>query len=361
MLNYTFVRITIIITVVWLSCVISGCKKAAPKVDSTQLESGHSTERSESGSVKNEVPKILVVHSYYTDYEWVNAVNRGIRMVISPSMGELEFYYMDTKRRADEAWKQQKGREVLDLIEQWQPTVVITVDDNAQAYVGRFLVGKESPAVVFCGVNAEPEVYAYPASNVTGVLERLHFSQSVALLKEIMPSVQKIAVMSDDCVTSKGAFKHIRSQPSEGVDVVDMRLIKTFADWQSAVKHFSNTVDAIAVYTYHTLQGDGDDLQSVSGREVMNWTIEHSDIPVLGFLTFTIDDGSLCGVLESATEQGQLSAQLAKQILDGTAISELPVVIGTAGQKMVNLTSARKYQITIERDILKSVDLIIEE
>lgn len=310
-------------------------------------------------SADSEGPKkVLVVHSYFTDYEWVNAINRGIRMSISPQACDLEFFYMDTKRRTGESWKKQQGAAALELIEDWQPDVVITVDDNAQAYVGRHLVGKDRPVVVFCGVNHEPQTYGYPASNVTGVLERLHFSQSLAFLKMLLPTAQRVVVLSDDSPTSEGALNYCRTQFTHGVDVVDMRTIKMFDQWKAAVKDYGSTVDAIAVYTYHTLQA-GEAAESVPPAEVMDWTVGNSDVPILGFLTFAVDDGSLCGVLESGVEQGQLAGDLVGRFWAGTPIRDIPIVTGSRGQTMVNLSSAKKYGIDIAPEILSTVDLVV--
>jgi len=42
-----------------------------------------------------------------------------------------------------------KGKEALQVIGQWVPDVVITVDDNAQEYVGKMLAQEGNVPVVF--------------------------------------------------------------------------------------------------------------------------------------------------------------------------------------------------------------------
>ena len=84
--------------------------------------------------------KVLVVHSYHHEYEWVAEISGGINEVLKDKNVELEYYYMDTKRKTDEAWKEESGRAALEKVTAWQPNVVIAVDDNAQLYFAKNLL-----------------------------------------------------------------------------------------------------------------------------------------------------------------------------------------------------------------------------
>lgn len=139
-------------------------------------------------SCEKSLGKVLVVHSYSKDYEWVNDISDGIKDIFDGKNTELKFHYMDTKRRTNEAWKEESGKITLKKVTDWQPDVVIAVDDNAQIYFAKNLVDKEKPMVVFCGVNADPSEYGYPAKNVTGILERPHFTATLKQFKRIMPT-----------------------------------------------------------------------------------------------------------------------------------------------------------------------------
>lgn len=337
-------------TIALFAALLSGCGKQLPQ-DSASKEPS----RPEAA-----VQKVLVVHSYHPEYEWVAAINRGLQMAILPSDAWVETCYMDTKRRTDKGQMEQAGKEAMELIDEWQPDVVITVDDDAQRYVGSILAGREKPAVVFCGVNAEPEKYGYPASNVTGVLERLHFNESLAFLKSICPNAQRTVVLTDHSSTSFAVIDYIKSLPVGVMDVVDFVTPETFGQWQDAVLRYSEEVDAISVYVYHTVKRDAESEVSMPAREVMAWTAEHCPVPILGFLVFSVDDGSLCGVLESAVEQGQLAGEMAVAILHGTRPDELPIVTGTRGQKMLNMKMASKLGIEVSPEILNTIDVVVD-
>ncbi len=97
--------------------------------------------------------------------------------------------------------------EGLRTIAQFDPDVVIAVDDEAQEYVMRRFAGKARPKVVFAAIDHEPAEYGYVgAANVTGVAEGL----PLAAIRDLLHYVKKgqpvrLAVLSDTSPTGQGA------------------------------------------------------------------------------------------------------------------------------------------------------------
>ena len=300
--------------------------------------------------------KVLLVHSYHAEYEWVASVTRGVKSALMGHNVDLQIFYMDTKRHNDEAWKKRSGDEAKRVVDDWRPDVVIASDDNAQAYFAKDYVGKSAPQIVFTGVNAEAADYGYPASNVTGVLERANFTASLELLKKIMPQARRVAVVNDNSLTSAVTLAYFKQQRAP-LEVVSWDMLNTFPEWQEAVQRAQTTADAIAIYNYHTIHQEGH-TESMVPQEVMAWTVANSRIPIIGFLTFTVDDGSLCGFLESAAEQGRLAGKIATEMLDGKTAQDIPMVTGVEGQTMVNLATARQLGIEIPETLLKTIDIV---
>jgi ABC-type uncharacterized transport system substrate-binding protein len=305
--------------------------------------------------------KVLLVHSYSPEYGWVKSITRGVRVVLDSQNVDLQFFYMDTKNNPGKDWMVQKGNEAKMVIGQWNPDVIITVDDNAQEYVGKNLAQEGKIPVVFCGVNASPQRYGYPASNVTGILELPHFKESMSFLKKVLEKDRplRLVVMSDSSVTTDYAFDAMKAQIDFEVDVLDWCKPVTFDEWKRIVKDCQSRADAIAVYVYHTVLPSPDSKQSINPEEIISWTIHNSDIPILGFLPFAAEDGSLCGVLESGMEQGKIAGQMALKILKGAAPASLEIQTSPAGQPMLNLDMARKLGIQVSDDVISQVDILI--
>ena len=304
--------------------------------------------------------KVLLVHSYDTSYPWVDAITQGVRRAFSGEPIELQIYYMDTKRQTDAAWKTAAGQKAQAIVTEWQPDAVIAADDNAQEFFARQYVGQTTPQFVFCGVNEELDRYGYPAKNITGILERPHMVETVALLQLLCPDVQRIAVISDDSPTSVGALRYIRRCKLDSCEIVLCETPRTLAEWQDAVRRSQAVADAIAIYTYHTVQRT-EDAPPLPPKELMGWTVDNSHVPVVGFFSFAIDDGALCGYLESGVEHGLRAGEMTLQILDGARAGDLPVVTALDGQSVLNLTTARKLGLTVPAALLRETDILVGE
>jgi ABC-type uncharacterized transport system substrate-binding protein len=298
---------------------------------------------------------ILVLHSYHPQYEWVASINKGIRAVLEPLHAEVNYIYMDTKRHTDEAWKRRVGRETLEYIAQHSPDLVIAVDDNAQEYVARHLVNSDRP-VVFCGVNSDPDKYGYPAENVTGILERPLWRESLGLLQQVYP-VKRIAVLSSDDPTSEGALHYMQQLFVDEV-ISDWLLVSGFDEWKAAVTQLNEKVDAVGIYMFHTIKTN-EASQSLPPGQVMQWTRRHAEIPIIGFFDFTVYEGALLGVVEDGEEIGKQAAMYAVDILRGTPFSSLPVIKTERGIGLINRSAARRLDIDIEH--INLADIVICE
>ena len=302
--------------------------------------------------------KILLVHSYSAEYPWVASITQGVMDAVKDSSVDVEIFYMDTKRQTSPEWKARSGKLAIKKIEQWHPEVVICAADNAQIFVTQKYAGKEKPQFVFCGVNGEPADYGLLASNVTGIIERPHFNASLDYLKAIVPNIRKAAVISDNGPTSIGGMEVISRANSE-VKILDYHLIGSFDVWKQRVKQYNVDADVLCVYKYETIKDKGSE-QSLLPKDVMEWTRMNGIIPTIGFFDFAIEDGLLCGVVESGEEHGWEAANMALQILSGTSPMALPIKTTRKGLKMLNLKTAKHLGISIPEQIIKDADKVVE-
>lgn len=302
-----------------------------------------------------ETGRILVVHSYNPEYLWCQLINRGLSNGWSSTPLDVQYYYMDTKRNTSEAWKKQAGEKAISLVNTYHPDVLVLADDDAQQYVGTTYVDGDLP-VVFCGVNADPSKYGYPARNVTGFIERPPLEEGLAFL-ELFKPCRRIAFLSNDDPTSLGAMIYSKNTYF-GNAIVDWRLIDTFSGWKRKIEEYNETMDAILLYTYHTLRDDEGNY--VEPSDVMAWTREHAKIPILTFSEFGVPDGAQLGVVESGVEFGERTADYVLRILSGISPDALPVSRNSHFRRMINVETARKLNLECPPSLLEGVEVIGE-
>jgi ABC-type uncharacterized transport system substrate-binding protein len=273
---------------------------------------------------------------------------------------EMKIFYMYTKRKPDEASRVAAGKEAAKIVAEWKPDIVIASDDAAQRYFASRYAGDDNLPIVFCGVNGDVKDYGYPASNVTGVLERPYFEETLKFLALLRPGFKRIAIISEDSSTTELDSRFVRTAPPP-FEVQSYTTCKDFDEWQKAVKDAQDKADAIGVCTYHAVKRTGTN-DNMPPAEIMQWTIANSALPVVGFLDFVVENGALCGVVESGEEQGLCAGRLAKMILGGKKASEFPIVEQEVNsRKILNIDTAQKLGIAVPDYLYQFVEIVHTE
>ena len=292
--------------------------------------------------------RVFKVFSYHPEYNWVAEEMEGVDGVFQDEPIITESFFMDTKRKTDEAWKLKMADSAMKMINQFNPDLLMVFDDNACEYVATQFIGTDLP-VVFCGMNSDPSHYGFPTKNITGVTEEYPLPNIVELLQELVPDAQKVAFISDDSPTSIGVVEDIRKM-EEPVEVVDIKTTNDFNEWKATIEGWQDQVDAIGIITYHTL-ADTATCESMNPAEVMRWTTENNRLPDFSSFDFAVYDGALCSYYIPGNEQGAMAAGMALEILQGKSPAVISITFPTEGIKLVNRERANQLDIEIPEGI----------
>lgn len=313
-----------------------------------------------SNTVGEEPIRILHVMSYHSPWQWTDDQLAGFKEGLGEVNAEYRIIQMDAKRNSSEEWIAQISQEAHETIETWQPDLIYLNDDLAQKQVAKDYVNTDIP-IVFSGVNADPSEYGFTGSrNVTGVLEQEHFLASVELLLDMAPEVKRIAVVIDDDPTWDGVVARMHAQESKlpaGVEIVRWDKFLTYADYQEAIAEYQTEVDAIALLGVFTFKDENG--ENVPFEEVLQWTVENSNLPDFAFWDSRIPYGTLATVTVSGYEQGLAAGKLAHKILvDGVSPAELEMKPTVKGRPVINLARAKQLGLTLDSSLLLSADVI---
>lgn len=308
--------------------------------------------------------RVFIVHSYHQDFVWTRLVNQGVAAALKGLNVTTQMDYMDAKRSPGPESLHQAAAEARKRIEAFRPQVVIAVDDAAQQYlVVPHLRDRPGPQVVFCGLNAPPSSYGYPASNVSGVRERWHFRDGFALLRQLAPKTRSVAFLVEDTETGRSAAADLLAEQRQGgpyaLQLAGVEKVQSFQQWQRLVRQYQTRADALALPLYHSLI-DEDTGQVVSPEQVMDWTHSVNTLPTLGLLDYAREHGLLCGVLESGQEQGYLAGSMAREVLTrGVKAGSLPLRVNKRGVVLVNLKTAQRLGLVVPFGLIESAGVVV--
>jgi ABC-type uncharacterized transport system substrate-binding protein len=296
-------------------------------------------------------PRILVVHSYATDYSWTRAIDRSIRQVFEDQSFSVRHHFMDTKKHSDEEFKEVAGALVRNKIDEWDPHVLILVDDNAQSLVGvcyanpagrdvahlhgldnaaaRDLFGRcysDHPRmqILFAGIGASAADYGYDGqANISGIEERI----DIAALREFfeyyrvshaLPLLRVLAPLDNSMSAhyNREALVRLGREMGDAGIRLETRVVASFDQWREVIAEGNERADLLLFSNYHTVHcgQDQSSLPIAPGR-LIDWTNLNSEIPGIGAWGFYTEDGGMMSLAVSPREQGETVARMAVRIL----------------------------------------------
>ncbi len=276
-------------------------------------------------------PRVMILHSYGTDYSWTNGVDVGLRRVTDQwSNYAVTRHYMDAKKRSDKEWLQLAGLTARQAIDQWEPDVLIAVDNLAQELAAKHYVNQPDISIVFAGINGSIEPYGYQhADNVTGILElrQLDGLRETLLALECdkakgdCPGANnkpiRILYLLDASKSVLGDRRRVDDFPWEPLDYQGSQVVREWDDWKAIVLSSAAKTDYLFVTNYRQLSCSKTDKNSpfVPASDVMAWTEANSPVPVIGLQVFNVEDGGMLAIGPSPYEQGEEAGRMAEEIL----------------------------------------------
>ena len=307
-----------------------------------------------------ETRKVYVVHSYHEgQVEHVDEMSRGIVDALKGADVAITYFYMDTKRHTDEAWKQEAGRKALEQALELKPDVVITMDDDAQKYFAMdYSARPDAAPLVFSGVNMDMADYGFPKENVTGVLERPHLVESIELLQKICPNVKKIVLLADVTPTTEGFYRYAKTLHPP-VEILGYEEAETFEQFQETVRKYENQADAFGLYVLRAVRVEPGSDERVPEKDLIEWLHANSTLPTVGFFDTAAKSGVMCGICVSMFEQGYAAGVIARQILEGKRPTDFEVKPTTDGRIMLNLQTAERKGVKVRYSIIQNAKEVI--
>lgn len=304
-------------------------------------------------------PRIAHVMSFDSPWRWTDGQLDGFREALALPEAEILVFQMDTKRHAGDDAKAERGRLARAFVDDLRPDLLYATDDDAQHQVTRHYLGGRLP-LVFSGVNGDPSALGFDgAPNVTGVLEREHVAETLRLLRELVPGLRRLTVLSDMGGYWDGVIRRVHEGVAAvgGLETAQVVRVRSLADYQQAVTAAPGRADALLHLGILSLVDAAG--RPVPYQVVQRWVVEHSRLPDASFWIDRIHHGTLASVTVSEREQGRAAGRLARAILvDRVLPAALPIRPTAKGHPALNLARARALGLTVRSTQLLQSEVV---
>ena len=273
-------------------------------------------------------PRILILHSFDGSVRSVVKTNEGINRILAANRQpvSVRWHYLEMNRLPDEPARQLAAAAAQRSIEQFDPDIIIAVDDEAQHYVAYRYADHPKIKLVFTAIDQSPDVYGYLGkNNVTGISELL----PLGAIRETLLSARsgqpaRIAVLTSRTPTGMSRLHQIESFDWAPHKMAGIHALPDFASWQKAVNDMAQNVDVILVVSHNGLHASKTDASLVPGTEIVRWLNEHARPLSIGASSEYIEEGGALAIYPSGEEMGELAAVYALDWLKSRGKKNLP-------------------------------------
>ena len=238
-----------------------------------------------------------------------------------------------------------------------RPDVILA---NGSSTVGPLLQVTRTIPIVFANV-PDPvgagfvESLARPGGNATGFI---NFEYGISakwleLLKEIAPSVKRVAVIRDPVLAvgpaQYGAIQSVA--PSFGVELKPVNM-RDAADIERAIATIAGSGNGGIIVT-------GSPFAPIHRELIIGLAIRHK-VPAIFFERFFAATGGLMSYGSDSVDQFREAAGYVDRILKGEKPAELAVQAPTKNLLVINLKTAKALGLTVSPSLVARADEVIE-
>ena len=292
--------------------------------------------------------RVLYISSYHTEVvNWSDDLFNSITKSLEGSGVELRTFFMGAKRNPSEEHLRKMALEARQLIETFDPEVVITSDDAAAKYIVAKYYRDAKLPFVFIGVNWDASPCGLPTDNVTGMLEVEMIEPLYKQLKHYAAG-PRLGWLSENLPSMKKNLDYHKKLFAIEYDSIYM--VESFEEWKQAFLALQDEVDMLVLQAPHAIRDWDNDKAATFVRE-------HTRIPT-GSTTDNMMKHAVMGYVRVPEEHGEWAVRTAFRILDGTPAKEIPQVQNKKARLMLNRRLLESLGLVVDRALYRQAEIV---
>src|SRR5262249_11097136 len=197
---------------------------------------------------------------------------------------------------------------------------------------------------------------ATPGSNLTGLqnYEATITGKWLAMLKEIAPSVQRVALMGNPYDSDFDYFLKAAETlaPSLAIKIVPVRVVNIPIEIERAIETFARQPNGSLVLPPDSI--------TIQNRDLIIGLAARHRLPAVYAFRFFVTAGGLMSYATDVVDQYRQAAAYVDRVLRGANPADLPVQAPTKYETVLNLKSAKALGLTVRPGLLVAADEVIE-
>jgi len=270
--------------------------------------------------------RVLIIHSYGPDMDWVGSVTEGIQRVFPADDPCTIFYseYMDGKIVSDDVHYANLAGVYRHKYASVPPDLILVSDDDAYSFIQAY--GDDlfpGVPVVFFGVSGYDSAHLEEGPQMTGIVEKTRVGPTLDLIVTLQPEVREIYVVNDAGTTTGKIFAD--ELDAWVTEQGNMTVVRAPGETRMTalcrdLQHLTPG-DAVLLMDFNR-DCDG---RTYSDREIADIVSEWSPAPVYGVSDTFIGHGVVGGVVSPTVDQAEYAARMGAEVLNGTPVGDIPV------------------------------------
>lgn len=269
--------------------------------------------------------EVLIVHSYHTGFEWSGNIEAGILSVLEKEDINVQIEYMDAKWRHTESYYKLLTSLYKNKYESKKFDVIICSDNEAFEFMTKYKdkIFPDTP-IVFCGVNNYESYNLDGIKNIVGVKEEVDIKSNIELILKLHSDTKNIITIIDNTLIGKKINQKLMKVINENDFGISINIIKGKSLEETIEQINTSSEDNVILFMSTVFKEDnGTKIYSMDAVPIL---AQRTEIPIYGGWDTLLGRGVIGGKITSGFQQGSDAAKIAKRILEGESIGDIPIV-----------------------------------
>ena len=289
--------------------------------------------------------RVLFISSYSYAWETVPQQIEGIQESLN-DCATIDYQFMDTKNVNTPEAEQLFYEQIRYFLQHQEPYDVIIVGDDAAF---DFAMKYEDELftnipIVFEGVeNTQKVSEAAKTTPISGVIEPPPFSDTIKLAQDLYPNATQVVAILDDTLTGIGEQNQYYALQDDFPDL-KFQEINASKLTKTELLHKVSSLDRNSILIY-VICSENVNGESYAHSDIISNICDIATIPVFSVVPHSMGKGFLGGTITSHKEMGVIAGEMAKEILDGTAPSEIKIQNGSPSKLCFDENIMKRFHI----------------